>query len=152
MNFRQNISVPTREIADFAPRFPTARLRDLYKQHHGSKVFGEAANPGATRFHNPLGVAMIMFVDDLMRFGMKSPSAVRLADLVMEKAKINPDSDQLTVSMIGNGAMSVAPTETVELDTGFISGGHLAFALVADLRGYSRRIDHVIQRQLKSDG
>lgn len=92
----------------------------------------------------PLKAGMFFLAADLMKQGYKAPLAAKLVVRVMDAHLASPEVEQWAIIVTQNGNVSTLAFDSVQLNTGYISGSRIAFALVVDLRLYSERVERAL--------
>lgn len=141
--FTQNVLVKTSVVAE-ETRLDRLKLHEMFKSEAHAGFLPAATDLGASRKFTPLQFALTCLYADLLRFGLAGPLAAKLACRLKVACEEHPAAEQLTLTALTNGGIAVLPTESVDLSTGNVSGGQLAFAMVFDLRGYGERVARVI--------
>ncbi|WP_298018259.1 hypothetical protein [uncultured Parasphingopyxis sp.] len=133
-------------VMDDALRMTRPQKQGIFEQNPGSPVCGDKAQLGKARCLSPRQAGMMMLVDDLMHFGMKSPLALRIAERFMIAVREYPDAPQLTMTVIQSGAISIQPTDGLNFDSGFINGGLVSFTMMIDVRNLAARVDTALEK------
>jgi hypothetical protein len=80
--------------------------------------------------------------------GRKAGLTVKLSGIAASRLRRgmrnHPTADQLTVVTLENGSTSILPTATLDLSSGFVSGGYVATATMIDVRNLRARIQRAI--------
>lgn len=95
--------------------------------------------------------AALFYVDEI-----GAGQSVRLAGIaatkLRESMRINPDADQLTIVTLENGSTATLPTATLDLSTGYLSGGFMRIALTVNVSLLRERIERAIAAEAEIVG
>lgn len=89
-------------------------------------------------------LAALLFYMDQRAAGFTVKLAGQAATRLHSGISAHPDADQLTILTLENGNKSILPADTIDLASGFISGGYLASALLVDVRNLKMRVQRAI--------
>jgi|GEM_PF-4210332 len=86
-----------------------------------------------------------LFYLDQRKAGLTVKLAGQAATRLRTGMREHPAADQLTITTLENGAVSVLPTASLDLSTGYLSGGYLLTALTVDARNLRLRVQRLIE-------
>lgn len=89
-------------------------------------------------------ICAALFYLDSRRDGLTRELAGRLASKLWSGMEEYPGADQLTIVKLENGSTSILSTASLDLSTGFVSGGNVATALLIEVRGLRERVARAI--------
>lgn len=85
----------------------------------------------------------------LLGEGAKVKNAGPLAQRLRAAMEAHPDADRLTLVTLMNGNRFAAPTDTLDLSTGYNSGGAVREALTVHVANLRERVAAMIDRALR---
>ena len=115
-------------------------------------VLPEKRGSGKARHFTPLQFALVALMADLVAAEFKLPLAGKIAHRVMEAHNREPNVEQWAIVHTTNGNISTLPYTKASLETGYISGARITFAITVDLKNYADRIERAIAEAPKVIG
>ena len=89
-------------------------------------------------------VVALTFYAEMLRTGQPVKLAGLNASRLREAMRDDPDADQLTIVTLANGSTFTRPTPTLDLSSGYHSGGHILSATTVDARNLRARVQRAI--------
>ena len=107
-------------------------------------ILPEKRGSGKTRHFTSLQFSCVALIADLLAAEFKLPLAGKIAHRVMEAHNREPNVEQWAIVHTANGNISTLPYTKASLETGYISGSRITFAITVDLKNYAERIQQAI--------
>jgi hypothetical protein len=85
-------------------------------------------------------VVALLFYAEMLRIGQPVKVAGLNASRLRDAMRDDPDADQLTIVTHTNGNTFTRPTESLDLSSGYHSGGHVLTATTVDVRNLRDRV------------
>lgn len=89
-------------------------------------------------------VAALVLYAELWRARQPVKVAGLMASRVRDAMRIDPEADQLTVVTLTNGSTFTRATASLDIGSGFHSGGHILTATIVDARNLRDRVQRAI--------
>lgn len=101
---------------------------------------GKPEVTGKARLFSPMRAVLVCIAADFVAVDVKAPLAAKIARKIMEAHQREPGVQQWAIIVTANGNVSTLPYQQTDLQTGFISGSRLRFAVVVDLQNYADQV------------
>lgn len=119
-----------------------ADARTILRRETGADFLNPPTN-GCTHC-DPDDVAALTLYAELRGAGQPVKVAGLMTSRVRDAMRSNPEADQLTVVTLNNGSSFTRPTASLDLTSGFHSGGHVLTATIVDVRNLRDRVKRAI--------
>ncbi len=130
--------ITTAKLAD-AMRMPVIPVQQMLTRAEFQSIRPEQQFAGRTCMFNERQAFLMMIAGDLVRFGIKSPLAGRVADRIAESLSFDPNAPTLHIEFRANGASFAFTTD--EPPEAATVAGPRRFRLTFDLRAYRAAVD-----------
>ena len=143
-----NTLTPSRTVKDEA-RMTDNQMTHFFQLSEADEnlaaILPGKSDTGKARMFGPLEFMLACLLADLVAADFKTPLAARIVRRVKDAHMAEPKVEQWSVVHTANGNVSTLPYGQAELQTGFISGSRLSFALLIDLKTYADRVERAIE-------